>query len=48
MNKKFEAIEQKVLEKIKPKPEEYREVEKVFNKIKEVIESILEKNKIEA
>ncbi|RLG89966.1 MAG: CCA tRNA nucleotidyltransferase [Thermoprotei archaeon] len=48
MNKKFETIEQKVLEKIKPKPEEYREVEKVFNRIKEVIESILEKNKIEA
>ena len=48
MSDKFKFIEQKVLEKIKPKPEEYREVEKVFSIIKEAIESVLKKHKIEA
>ncbi len=44
----IEGIEKEVLEKIKPKPDEYNHVFKIFNYIKNIVEKILSRHRVEA
>ncbi|OYT37880.1 MAG: CCA tRNA nucleotidyltransferase [Desulfurococcales archaeon ex4484_58] len=44
----FDSIEKQVLEKIKPKPEEYELLHSTFHRIKDTLEKILNENNVDA